>query len=214
MPGAPLNHNDPMQSRITAFVMWALVALSAAYWALPRLAGAPGVPANAVPVGGAAVIAADLSRLLGAAPVAPVAAAAPLPEASSRFHLLGVMAPRAGGPAGAGLALISVDGKPARAFRVGGIVDSGFMLRSVALRSATFGTAEGLGGFTLELPPIAVAATGTLPAGGSSGNGVAGLGGLSAVPAIDQDNAPEQQIQVLPPTPDATMPAEVPGNDR
>ena len=149
-----------MLARLSAFVIWALVAASVVFWGLRLFATAPPVPPNAVAVGGGATARVDLSRLLGAAPVAPVAVVA---EASSRFRLLGIMAPH-GAVSGTpqGVALIAIDGKLARAFRVGAALDNELVLQSVSLRSAAIGPARGAPTLRLELPPLPSAATGTL----------------------------------------------------
>ena len=91
-----------------------------------------------------------LARLLGAVPAgpaAPVAVAAP----SSRFALLGVLSGRS---SGGGAALISLDGKPARPFRVGAQVDSGLVLQSLGPRQASLGASvDGPTTVRLEMPP-------------------------------------------------------------
>ena len=108
---------------------------------------------------------ADLGRLLGADAPPAVAAAAP---GDARYHLLGVVTPRPAGAAREGLALIVVDGKPARAFRVGTAVDDDNVLQSVNARGATLGPRSGTAAVALTLAPPAPAATGTLPAAGSA----------------------------------------------
>ena len=157
-----------MLARLSAFVIWALVAATAVFWGLRLFVTAPAAPLSAVAVGDAAAVRVDLSRLLGAAPATPVAAVA---EAGSRFRLLGIVAPRAALPgtvlgtaAGAaqGVALIAVDGKLARAYRVGATLDGELVLQSVSLRSAAIGPARGVPTLMLEMPALPVAATGTL----------------------------------------------------
>ena len=188
--------------RVCAFVIWALVAGTAVFWGLRLLVRAPEAPLHAVPVGAAVAVRGDLARLLGAAPVASVAAAALSPEASSRFRLLGVMAPRAASKAGQsaeasgqGVALIAVDGKPARAFAVGSRLDNDLVLQAVSLRSASIGPAQGAASVKLEIPPLPPPATGTLPSG-------AGAPALSAPPPMV---APPPLIPALPPP--VTVPA-------
>jgi general secretion pathway protein C len=157
-----------MFARLSAFVIWSLVAATAVFWALRFTARPLPAPAYAVAVGKSVPIRGDLTRLFGAAPVVAVAVEA-APEASSRFKLVGVMAPRAGearASAGNGLALIAVDGKPARAFAVGSHLDSDLVLQSVSHRSASLGPARGQRSVLLELPVLPAPATGVLPGPG------------------------------------------------
>ncbi len=149
-----------MLARLTAFVVWALVAATVVFWGLRLLARPQPAPAYTVAVGDAAAQRGDLSRLLGATPAAPGPAAQAAPELASRFKLLGVMASREGD---AGYALIAVDAKPARAFAVGASLDGNLVLQSVSLRSAAIGPAKGAAALMLEVPPLPSAATGTLP---------------------------------------------------
>jgi general secretion pathway protein C len=79
----------------------------------------------------------------------PVAAVAP--SASSRFSLKGVVADTSNG----GAALISVDGKLARPFQVGDLVDGRLVVQSVTGRKASLaaGTQAPVE-VVLELPPL------------------------------------------------------------
>lgn len=158
-----------MLARLSAFVIWALVAATAVFWGLRLWTRPAEAPPYTVPVGDVAVARGDLSRLLGVTPAAAAAVAA-TPEAASRFRLIGIMAPKAAAASaepGRGVALIAVDGKPPRAYVVGSSLDADLVLQSVSLRTAAIGPAEGAAALTLELPPLAAAATGTLPALGS-----------------------------------------------
>lgn len=153
-----------MLARLAAFFIWALVAACVVYWSLKLLVRAPGAPAHAVVVTGAAPERGDLTRLLGASPEVPVTALAVAPQAS-RFRLHGVIAPKgkpAAKPSGQGVALISVDGKPPRAYAVGARVDNDLVLQSVSLRGASIGPAGGAATVNLEASPLPVAATGKL----------------------------------------------------
>lgn len=156
-----------MLARLSAFVVWALVAATAVFWGLRLLARPQPAPAYALTVGESTVARGDLSRLFGAAPVAANASNQPMaPELASRFKLLGLMAPRPTSAEPAhrtGYALIAVDGKPARPFAVGAALDSGLVLQSVSLRTASIGPVDGAAAVQLEIPPLPVAATGTLP---------------------------------------------------
>jgi general secretion pathway protein C len=183
-----------------AFVVWALVAASAVFWGLRLFVHAPAAPAHTLPVaGGATTAGGDPVRVLGAAPVEsaasrPVAAA---PELSARFKLLGVMAPKAGERAGStakqGLALIAMDGKPARAYAVGARLDGDLVLKSVSLRTATIGSTQGAAAAVLEVPALLAPATGTLPAAPSM--------------ATPSPLPPPAVPQVLPPSPRIDRPA-------
>lgn len=159
-----LNHNRRMTARLSAFFVWAALAASAVFWGL-RLAGAsPVAPAHTVPVGDVAVPNADLTRLFGAEPAPVATEAAPAPE-SSRFQLIGVVAPKvAGAP---GLALIAVDGKPPRPFKMGAVIDGDLVLQAVQARGVEIGPRGATATVRLELPPLPAAATGTLPPPGA-----------------------------------------------
>ncbi len=149
--------------------MWALAAASAAYWGLRLFAAPAPVPAHARVADATPPPRGDLSRLLGVdAPPPSAAAAEPPPD--SRFQLIGVLSPRSPAAAREGVALIAVDGKPPRAFRVGHVVDGAQVLKSVNARGATLGPRDGEARVSLNLAPLAAAATGSLPgAGGAAG---------------------------------------------
>jgi general secretion pathway protein C len=142
--------NDAWTVRGATFALWALAAASAVYWGLKL--GGPSQPAAVPPPPPRAVAAVDpsaLARLLGSAPSAvPMAVAAP--SLASRFQLLGVAA---GAHSGGGAAVISVDGKPARPYRVGAAIEEGVVLQSVRGRQALLASTAGQPLLTLELPP-------------------------------------------------------------
>lgn len=164
----PLDHNQStMLSRAAAFIIWALVAAASVFWLLRLNAGSPSAPKATLANPQALNTRAELSRVLGSTPVAAAPAAAS-PELSSRFVLSGVMAPRGASPdeaparpGTAGLALISVDGKPPKPFALGSVVDGQWLLLAVSLRSASIGPAGGPPVLTLELPALPPPATGT-----------------------------------------------------
>lgn len=169
-----------MKPRLFAFVVWAAVAGSFMFWGLRLLVSASAVPAHAVSVGDSNAASGDVTRLLGTTPkeVAMTAVAAPISELSTRFKLTGVMSPRPLSNSGQGVALISVDGKPSRAFGVGSRIDGDLRLQAVSLRTASIGGGPGKSPFVLEMPPIALPNTGTLP----STTGMSGMG-ATAVPS-------------------------------
>ena len=194
-----------MIARLSAFVIWALVAVATVFWGMRLLVRADPVPANAVVVGDATQLRGDLSRLLGAEPVAAVALA---PQVSSRFRLLGVMAAKPS-PEGMtpGVALISIDGKPARAFTAGARIEDQLVLQNVSLRSASIGSEKGGSSFVLEIPALPAPATGSLPKVTSDS--------VSPAPAAPPSVQPQPQMQppaappgapVPPPSPRPTRP--------
>jgi len=151
-----------MSSRWTGFFIWALVAACAAFWGLKIFAATHPVPSNAREPSKPVAVAGPMVRLFGAVAEPEEEEAAPSP-ASDRFQLVGVIAPRAGTNARDGLAIVSVDNQPAKAFHVGGKVEGETTLIAVEKRSADFGPDGGPKAFTLQLPEPAPPETGTLP---------------------------------------------------
>jgi general secretion pathway protein C len=149
-----------MSSRLVAMAVWAAVAASAVFWGYRLFVKPAAVPPQAsVAVAGAPAVGGDLTRLFGApAPVAPPPSEAAVP-ADARFKLIGVVAPVAGQRSG--LALISVDGKAARAVGIGGVVDGDLAVVSVSHRRVELGVRGGGGTVALELPALPEAARGT-----------------------------------------------------
>lgn len=140
---------NPWLPRTGSFVVWLLAAACAVYWGL-KLPAASGTLVSAPVAAGPAVQAdpAAVARLLGAV-AAPGAATVAVPAQSARFALVGVVSARSKG----GAALIAVDGKPAKPYRVGAQIEDGLVLQSVAPRRATLGpSADGPAAFTLEMP--------------------------------------------------------------
>lgn len=156
-----------MALRLFSLLVWGLVSGTCVFWGLRLFVRPASIPTPAVASSDSMLARGDLSRLFGAAVAEPsqVLIEAPAPEISSRFRLTGVVAPKR--PSEQGLAVISVDGKPPRVYRVGASIDGDLMLREVSLRTATVAYARdsqnGAASFVLELPLIAAAATGLLP---------------------------------------------------
>ncbi len=133
------------------FLVWALAASCAGYWIL-QVTSNPGPAERAVAdaVGaptGVPSEAGALARLLGAtAPQATTVA-----SNSSRFSLKGVVSGALGNEA----ALIVIDDKPARAFRVGSVVEDGLILQSARARQVTLSAKSGGPAvMTLDMPPL------------------------------------------------------------
>ncbi len=144
--------------------VWALAAASGLYWGLQIFVKPPAAPAYTQTAAVGPALNGDLSRLLGNDPPPPMPDAAPAEAAAdARFQLIGVVSPPSRQAAREGLALIAVDGKPAKAFRVGAVVEGDNVLQTVAARGVTLGPRNGPALVALNLPPPAPAATGTLP---------------------------------------------------
>ena len=129
----------------------AMAAATCAYWALKITGGGFALPAS-VAVASANMPEADPQALAQALGAGSRQVAAPsAPAMASRFVLLGVLA----GRSSAGAALIAIDGKPARPYRVGAELESGLVLQSVQGRQAVLaGDLAGPPVLTLELPPL------------------------------------------------------------
>jgi general secretion pathway protein C len=107
-------------------------------------------------------------RLTRPAPVEPPPVEPPVAPVTSaeRFKLVGVVSPgsmsRTTAVAAQGIALIAVDGKPARAFRVGATVEGDTVVREVSASGAVLGPRAGGEAIALQVsspavPPIALA---------------------------------------------------------
>lgn len=197
-----------MWVRLSAFVIWALVAGTLVFWGLRLFTRAPAAPAHTVSVSSTVVARGDLTRLFGAPAVATAAAVPADPEISARFRLLGVMAPKGGTKAddsSQGIALIAVDGKPPKAYKIGAPLDAELVLQAVSLRSASIGPALGEAAVTLEIPPLPAPATGTLPAA----DGATALAAPS--PAVNRAAAPPVPAPppALPTAPPPALPPAV-----
>jgi general secretion pathway protein C len=134
----------------STLVVWGLVAASAAYWAMKLSSGGTAAPAAVAVRTPAPADPAAVARLLGT--TARPAEAAPVASLASRFVLLGVVGSRGN----QGAALIAVDGRPAKPFRVGSSVEEGLVLQSVDGRRATLGPdMQAAPSLVLELPATA-----------------------------------------------------------
>lgn len=161
-----------MLARWWTFGVWALVAGSAVFWGLRIFVAAPAAPAGTQVAQPGGDLRGDLTRLFGtdAPPPEPLKAAASIEAAPDpRFTLVGVVSPRDPRAAREGVALIATDGNPARAYRVGMVVDGSTVLQRVSARGAQLGPRGGPATVALELPPLPAAATGTLPPAGAPG---------------------------------------------
>lgn len=151
---------------VSAGLVWLLVAGSAVHWGLRLLVQGRGVPSQAQTVGLAQALQGDANRLFARSTLAAAAPAAS--PARDRFRVHGVAA-----SADAGWALMSVDGRPVRAYRIGAAVDPQWVVLSVAQRRIEIGPAGGPVAVSLDLPALPPAATGRLPAAAQAVQGPA-----------------------------------------
>jgi general secretion pathway protein C len=179
-----------MLAKTSAFLIWAAVAGAAVFWGLHLSGSAPEAPAHAQPAPVATVVRSDLGRLLGPDPASPSAESqAPLAVAQqSRFQLLGVIAAGSGGSAG--WATLAVDGKPPRTFRVGSAVDGSSVLQKVSARGVEIGPRGGAPVVTLQLSPLAPAATGRPGGAGPAPAALLTGAAIGAVPGAVPGAAP------------------------
>lgn len=154
-----MNHNPRMVTktyskwgvRMGTLALWAAAGASVVFWGLRLSAPAAGPSAPVLPPPPLAPDAQALARLLGAGPVVPAAASvAPAASPASRFVLVGVLA---GQSSGGGAALIAVDGKPAKPFRLGAPVDEGIVVQALSPRQVLLGPETGgPATVTLDMP--------------------------------------------------------------
>jgi len=128
--------------------LWALAAASVVFWGLRLMSPSDALAPPALSSNAAATVdPAAVAQILGVVPSQAEVVATP--DAASRFQLLGVVADADQ----QGAALLSVDGKPPRPFRVGAKVADGYVLHSVTARAASLGASvDAAPAFTLQLP--------------------------------------------------------------
>ena len=135
------------------FAAWFLAVACVGFWGLRLSAGASTFGAPALPAAPTVVDAQALTRLLGGVE----AAAAEPAVAATRYTLVGVLA---GLRSGHGAALIEVDDKPAKPFRIGAEVAQGLVLQSLGRREAHLGASvDGPSSMTLRMPLKAASST-------------------------------------------------------
>ncbi len=139
-------------TRAASFALAALAALSGTYWVLKSTDS--NSVSTAPPAASASFAALDplaVARALGAS-TGPATSGGPSPATGQTpYVLVGVLADRHSG----GAALIAVDGKAAKPFRVGAMVDANLVLQSVVGRRAVLAASlDGPAQLTLEMPPL------------------------------------------------------------
>jgi len=146
---------NPWFARSFTFLLWTVAAGSATFWALQNIYSTSKhttSPAKIATLPSASStstqnVSQKVALALGAKNPAPLTAAGMASAEQARFQLQGVLA--VGDKSGA--ALIAVDGKLAKPFRVGSAVDPNLQLVSIKGRTASLGQ-NGVVAFTLELP--------------------------------------------------------------
>jgi general secretion pathway protein C len=144
--------------------------MSAVYWAL-KFTNGPAAPTSAAvasPTAASTIDAQALTKGLGGGKahvdkVRSDSADAPSTIQASRFVLTGVVVQKtSSATAGQGVALIAVDGKPPRPFRVNSVLTEGVILHSVSAGKAMLSTSqEASPSLNLELPRLTSAVAGT-----------------------------------------------------
>lgn len=133
--------------RLVTFLLAALAASSVGYWALKwSTSTSTGLTRTTLLEPATRPInSAQIARLLGATP----GSGSPTPQVQTKYKLLGVITL---GPH-RGSALIAMDDKPAKPYRVGEQISEDLVLQSVQARSALLGAhLQGTTSITLELP--------------------------------------------------------------
>ena len=142
--------------RILTLAVWSTLGLSLSFWTLKLTsATTPSVSVSPIASTSPSAAPADLARAFGPPnPVgtAPQATAASAPAAGARFALVGVVAT----PAQSGVALISIESKPARPYPVGSRIEDAYTVKSVGPRWAKLVPASKASStITLDLPKSA-----------------------------------------------------------
>lgn len=153
--------------RLATFFIWLVAAASGVYWALKFVQGTA-TPANAAVVAQAPAAGVDTSALARGLGGGVAANDAGVPEVvvasginASRFVLTGVVMGKSGRDS---LALIGVDSKPAKPYRVGAQVADGVVLKSVQTRQVLLAAnMQAATAVTLDLPKQAGASVGMAP---------------------------------------------------
>ncbi|TDM05388.1 MAG: hypothetical protein C4K60_11405 [Ideonella sp. MAG2] len=152
---------------------------SALFWGVKLFVQGPALPDQVQLPTRPVLQVGELARLLGASASADDDGAEPAPAGSERFALLGVVAPRGAAYSLQGVALIAIDGQPAKAFRTGAVVVDDLTLLAVEKRLVRLGPRGGPASMELSLPePEQMAAAATGAPGGMPGQAIGRPGGM------------------------------------
>ena len=150
-------------ARVLAMIVWVAVGATAVFWGSHFVPSAHAPPARAAAAMPAPPLREDVTRLLGVEAPSNRVEATPAFADSSRFQLIGVIASPDAISDSQGVALIVIDGQPARAFRVGAMLTSDRVLQSVQMRGAWIGSRDDGISFLLSLPANRQAGVQTRP---------------------------------------------------
>ena len=131
---------------VSTLLVWVAVAYTAVGWVLrDSPSSEPASSEASASTSSQDIDTAAVARALGAQPQVAVAA----PTLASRLQLVGVL----NGDANSGVALISVDGKTAKPFRVGKTVTDGLVVQSTQAKRVNLGASvDGPATLSLDLP--------------------------------------------------------------
>lgn len=188
-----------MASRLLTLTLWALVLASAVFWGLKVFAPRTGVPATAQAPARTLAMGGELRRLLGGSETTSEGDEDELVDASDRFHLLGVVAPRGASHSPQGVALIAIGDQPPKAWRQGAAIDGETVLLAVGPRSVQLGPRGGPPTAELTLPDPAEAAIGAPRPAAGPAPGAFGR----AVPMMPQGAQPAPPPNMHPAAPAA-----------
>ena len=133
--------------RLFTLLVWLLVGLSGTYWAFKFITTKPIEATAALAASTVVIDSKAVAKLLGATDNTGKKPATTV--ASTKFVLFGL----AGTAGGQGVALIALDGKPAKPYRVGSLVADDLVLKSISKTGVTLATSvNSSDGVTLELP--------------------------------------------------------------
>ena len=171
--------------RLFTLMVWLAVGLCATYWAFKFVTTKHVEATAALPAPTVVVDSKAVGKLLGATDI--VAVKVINTPASTKFVLFGL----ASTARGQGVALIALDGKPARPYRVGSLVADDLVLKSISKTGVILAVSlQAPEGVTLELPQLKPASVAViaprLPVSG-------------AVPTFTAPGAIQSQQAVIPP---------------
>jgi len=194
-------------TRWPAYVVAAAVVVGTGTWALRLFAPAGNAPSrentvDAVANASSRVTTVDPNRsdqTRSTSAYLPPPVPMPAPASAADFKLVGVVAPRESVAGSQWVALIAVNGEPARAFSIGATVDGDIVLHDVSARGAILGPREGSVRIGLDVLPAPATGMTQVPTAASGFESAGGLpsGGSKYMPlpppkVMEPENSAEQ----------------------